>query len=174
MLLPKKILRLWLFDRVCPALRLGLLLASVDYLMDIIMDYFGTSASKTILNDLAIGILGGAAVYFYLKARCQKCDFESVAEHMNLIVNLNRGIRSALGAVAVSAMSDDRSARLKGVDEASEQIDTILCDLGTARRSRSAKLREWNGQTKPSGPAAAQAVTRGSREPTIKSQSSIA
>src|SRR5215469_4580948 len=109
------------------------------------------SASKTILNDLAIGILGGAAVYCYLKARCRKCDFESVREHMNLIVSLNRGIRSALGAVAVSAMSEDRSARLKGIDEATEQIDTILCDLGTARRSESTKLCAGNRQSKPSG-----------------------
>ena len=97
MLLPKKILRSWPIDRVCPVLLFGLLLASVDYLMDIIMDYFGTSASKTIRNDLATGILGGAAVYFYLKARCQKCDFESVREHMNLIGSLNRGIRSGGG-----------------------------------------------------------------------------
>ena len=170
MLLPKKILRSWPIDRVCPVLLFGLLLASVDYLMDIIMDYFGTSASKTIRNDLATGILGGAAVYFYLKARCQKCEFESVREHMNLIVSLNRDIRSVLGAVAVSAMSEDRSARLKGIDQATEQIDTILCDLGTARRSESTKLCAGNRQSKPSGPAAAQVVNRGS----LKGQSSIA
>ena len=97
MLLPKKILRSWPIDRVCPVLLFGLLLASADYLMDIVMDYFGKSASKTILNDLAIGILGGAAVYCYLKARCRKCDFESVREHMNLIGSLNRGIRSGGG-----------------------------------------------------------------------------
>jgi len=153
MLLPKKILRSWPIDRVCPALLFGLVLASADYLMDIIMDYFGTGASKTILNDLAIGILGGAAVYVYLKSRCEKCDFESVREHVSLVLKLNRGIRSALEAVAVSAMSDDSSARLKGIDEATEKIGRVLCDLGTARRSEGAKLCAWNRQTKPSGAA---------------------
>lgn len=59
---------------------------------------------------------------------------------MNLIVNLNRDIRSALEAVALSAMSGDRSTRLKGIDDATDRIDTILCDLCEARRSENAKL----------------------------------
>ena len=133
MLLPKKILRSWPIDRVCPALLFGLLLAS-----------------------------------FCLMACCQKCDFESVREHMNLIVSLNRGIRGALGAVAVSAMSEDRSARLKGIDEATGQIDTMLCDPGTARRSESTKLCALNRQSKPSGPAAAQPQIEDRGSPPLK------
>lgn len=64
MLFPKEILRSWPIDRVCPALVFGLLLASADYLMGIVMDYSGTSGSKTILNDLASGILGGGLFAF--------------------------------------------------------------------------------------------------------------
>jgi hypothetical protein len=112
-----------------PALLFGLLLASADYAMDIVMDYFGTSASKTILNDLAIGILGAAAVFFFLTARCQKCGFEKAKERIRLIGDLNCRIRGALEAVAQSPMSEDRVARLESLDEATNRIDTILCDF---------------------------------------------
>lgn len=138
--LPKNTLPSWAIDRVCPAVLFGLLLATADYTMDIVMDWFGTSASKTALNDVAIGTLGGAAAFFYLKARCQNCDFETLKERLNLIGDLNRGIRGALGALAQSALSEDRSARLKGIDEATDRIDTFLCNLAITSKSTNGPL----------------------------------
>lgn len=108
--------------------------------MDIVMDWFGTSASKTVLNDLVIGILGGTAAFFYLKARCQNCDFATSKERLNLIGDLNRGIRGALGALAQSTLSEDRSARLKGIDEATDRIDTFLCSLTITSKSTNGPL----------------------------------
>jgi hypothetical protein len=138
--LSKSTFRSWPIDRVCPAVLYGLLLATADYLMDIVMDWFGTSASKTVLNGAAIGILGGAAAFFYLKVRCQNCDFATSKERLNLIGDLNRGIRGALGALAQSALSEDRSARLKGIDEATDRIDTFLCSLTITSKSTNGAL----------------------------------
>jgi hypothetical protein len=38
-------------------------------------------------------------------------------------------IREALGVVATSALSEERMARLKGIDEATDRIDDMLTDL---------------------------------------------
>jgi len=138
--LSKNTLPSWAIDRVCPAVLFGLLLATADYAMDMAMDWFGTSASKTVLNDVAIGFLGGAAAFFYLKARCQNCNFETSKERLNLIGDLNRGIRGALGALAQSALSEDRSARLKGIDDATDRIDTFLCSLTITAKSTNGPL----------------------------------
>lgn len=142
-------------DHICPTLFFGILLASADYLTDIVMDYFGTSASKTILNDLAVGVLGSAAVFFYRKARCQKCKFANAKERINLIGDLNRGIRGALGAVIQSALSEDKSTRLRGLDEATARIDTFLCGLETAPESENTKYCALLSPDKPSEPASA-------------------
>jgi hypothetical protein len=158
--LSKNTLRSWPIDRVCPAVLFGLLLATADNLMDIVMDWFGTSASKTVLNGAAIGILGGAAAFFYLKVRCQNCDFATSKERLNLIGVLNRGIRGALGALAQSALSEDRSARLKGIDEATDRIDTFLCSLTITAKSTNGALCLLLKEKKLPGARAVEASSR--------------
>jgi hypothetical protein len=119
--------RVW--DRVRPAVITGVGLCLVNWGMDIAMDRLGTNASKTIVNDVVIGVLGALAVYFFLTASRGKHDFESAKERIILIRDLNRRIREALVAVATSALSEERMARLQGIDEATDRIDDILTDL---------------------------------------------
>jgi hypothetical protein len=76
-----------------------------------------------------MGILGALAVFFFLSASRQKQNFESAKERIILIRELNLRIRDALGVVVTSAMSEERTARLQGIDEATDHIDDILCDL---------------------------------------------
>ena len=93
--------------------------------IDFLIDRLGTTASKTIVSDVVIGILGALAVYFFLSASRGRQDFESAKERIILIRELNRRIREALGAVATSALSEERMARLQGIDEATDRIDDI-------------------------------------------------
>ena len=116
-------------DRVRPAVITGIGLCLVSWAMDFLMDRLGTNASKTIVNDVVIGALGAFAVYFFLSASHGRHDFESAKERIILIRELNRRIREALGAVAASALSEERMARLQGIDEATDRIDDILTDL---------------------------------------------
>ncbi len=137
---PSKNLEPWRrFDRLGPALATGLLLGVANYAMDFILVRLGRSASATILSEIGIGILGGASVYFYLSASRAKYNFENAKERMRLIGDLNERIRRALGVFAASALSDDRAARLRGIDEATEQIDSILTDF----------LKPTNGEHEP-------------------------
>jgi hypothetical protein len=57
-----------LFDLLRPVLITGILLCLINYAMDYVMGWLGTSASKTILNDLIIGILGSVAVFYSILA----------------------------------------------------------------------------------------------------------
>src|SRR5260370_12727691 len=107
--------------------------------MDLVMDRLGTNSSKTIVNDLAIGVLGAVAVYFLLAASRERDDFESAKERIILIRELNRRIREALVSVATSALSEERMARLQGIDEATDRIDDILTDLVSQAKSKNAR-----------------------------------
>ena len=119
--------RVW--DRVRPALITGIGLCLASWAMDFLIDRLGTTASKTMVSDVVIGILGALAVYFFLSASHGRHDFESAKERIILIRELNHRIREALGAVATSALSEERMARLQGIDEATDRIDDILTDL---------------------------------------------
>jgi hypothetical protein len=135
----KKIEGRRVLDRVRPAVITGIVLCLANYGMDFVMDRLGTNSSKTIVDDLAIGVLGALAVYFFLSASRERDDFESAKERIILIRELNRRIREALVSVATSALSEERLARLQGIDEATDRIDDILTDLVSHAKSKNAR-----------------------------------
>jgi hypothetical protein len=81
-------------DRVRPAVIAGVGLCLANYGIDFLMDRLATTASKTIVSDVAIGILGALAVDFLLSSRRERQDFESAKERIILIRELNRRIRA--------------------------------------------------------------------------------
>jgi hypothetical protein len=120
----------WLaFDRLTPALVTGLVLFAASYGSDVILERWGVPVTATILNNVAIGILGALALMFYLSASYEHHNFERAKERMALVSEVNRQVREALAAVAQSAMLEDRSERLLRLDEATERIDSMLTDL---------------------------------------------
>jgi hypothetical protein len=135
----KKIEGQRVLDRVRPAVITGFVLGLANYGMDFVIDRLGTNSSKTIVNDLAIGVLGALAVHFVLSASRERDDFESAKERIILIRELNRRIREALVSVATSALSEERMARLQGIDEATDRIDDILTDLVSQAKSNNAR-----------------------------------
>jgi len=120
-----------LFDRLIPAAITCVLLCVANYAMDIFFDWYGMPVSKTIVNDVIIGILGAIAVFYYLSASRENHNFQSAKERIVLIGQLNARIRQSLGVVTSSAMSVDRGERLRGIDEAINSIDDILCGFQT-------------------------------------------
>jgi hypothetical protein len=140
----KQIAHARILDCLRPALIIGLALCLANYSMDILMDRMGINGAKTILNDLAIGILGAVGVFFYLSASRAKSEYASAKERISLIRELNRRIRRAVGLFATSAISDDPCARLQGIDEATERIDRILADFTVERKKDSLQQPAWS------------------------------
>lgn len=143
MTLTKKFARLRLLNRLGPAVVAGLILCFATYGLDFLMDRMGTNASKTILNDVGIGLLGCLVVYFYLSAVREKQNFESARERILLIGEINLRIREALVVVASSAMSEDRWARIRGIDEATARIDVILSDFKAELEADGVPHSKW-------------------------------
>jgi hypothetical protein len=137
-----KLLHTWGVARIRYALLTGLVLCSANYAIDLLLDRLGTIGSKTILNDVAIGILSALAVFFFLSASQEKQKFDSTKQRMALIAELNSRIREAFGVVAASALSDDRLARLRGIDEATDHIDSILSEFLVSREHRVRRSEE--------------------------------
>ena len=142
MIFTKKLLRTWRVARVRYALLTGLLLCSANYAIDLLLDRLGTTGSKTILNDVAIGILAALAVFFFLSASQERQKFDSAKQRMVLIAELNWRVREAFGVVAASALSDDRWARLRGIDEATDRIDIILSEFVVSHEYRVRRSEE--------------------------------
>jgi hypothetical protein len=116
-------------ERWLPAAITCAILCAANYGLDVAFDWYGLPTSKTILNDLIIGILGAVAVYYYLSASQENHNFKSAKERIILIGEMNTRIRESLGMVTSSALSEDRMERLQGIDEAIDRIDEILCDF---------------------------------------------
>jgi hypothetical protein len=149
MTVTKKFVRSWRVARVEAALLAGHLLCSANYTIDYLLDRLGTTGSKTILNDVVIGILGALTVFFFLSASHEKQRFDSAKQRMVLIADLNWRVREAFGVVAASALSDDRFARLRGIDEATDSIDTILSEFIVFREQHTRESEEQKERVRP-------------------------
>ncbi len=120
----------WLaFRRLEPALLTGLVLFITSYTGDVILEWAGGSVTSTILNNLAIGILGGLSLLFYLSASYEHHNYERAKDRMALISDVNREVREVLMEISESAMLEDRGERLARLDEATERIDSMLTKL---------------------------------------------
>jgi hypothetical protein len=107
----------------------GLVLFITSYTGDVILEWRGISSTSTFLNNLAIGILGGLTLLFYLSASYEYHNYKRAKEQMALIGEVNRQVREALLDITELTMVEDRSERLMLLDEATERIDTVLSQL---------------------------------------------
>src|ERR1700743_3250748 len=117
------------FRRLEAPLLTGLVLFISSSLGDVILEWRGVSVTSTILNNLAIGILGGLTLLFYLSASYEYHNYKRAKEQMALIREVNRQVHDALVDITDLAMVEDRAERLTRLDEATERIDSMLTQL---------------------------------------------
>jgi hypothetical protein len=126
----KNLLPLWLTpDRIKPALVTGITLFFVSFGMDMVLSWFGVPAAATILNDVAIGLLGSLLLLFFLYSLNLEQNYRRGKERMTLVAELNHHVRNALVAIQYSASLDDKDERTRRVGEAVERIDRVLMEL---------------------------------------------
>jgi hypothetical protein len=84
--------------------------------------------------------LAALTLLVYLSASYEHHHFERAKERMELVNEVNRQVREALTVIAQSAMLEDRSERLRRLDEVTDQIDSMLTTLvpssGSGRHAR--------------------------------------
>lgn len=137
----------WLaFRRLEAPLLTGLVLFIASYTGDVILEWRGASTASTILDNLAIAILGGLTLLFYLSASYEYHNYKRAKEQMTLVSEVNRQVREALLDITQSAMVEDRAERLMRLDEATERIDHVLTRLVP---TAAANTHEQVTQTRP-------------------------
>jgi hypothetical protein len=104
-------------------------LFTANCVFDQILYWRGINGAQTLLNDLAIAALGGAALWFFLTLQAEQQQISHARERMAVTVELNHHIRQAMSVVASSVVVRDEEGRLRLVDEAVEQIDQALMNL---------------------------------------------
>jgi hypothetical protein len=128
------------FDRIQPALIAGLVIFAVSDVLDLILFWMDLPAAATILNSVAIAILGALILLFYLSASYESQNYARAKERMILVAELNHHIRRALIVIEDSALLEDRAERLRNTEEAVARIDSVLTDLlptiGSAEKPR--------------------------------------
>jgi hypothetical protein len=138
------------FRRLEAPLLTGLVLFVTSYTGDVILEWRGVSVTSTILNNLAIGILGGLTLLFYLSASYEYHNYKRAKEQMALITEVNRQVREALIDISESAMLEDRGERLMRLDEATERIDNVLTQLvPTAAAANAQDKKNKTPDTRP-------------------------
>jgi len=108
---------------------MGLTLFFISYVFDLILAWFGVPAAATILNNVAIAILGAFLLIFYLSTLYFEQNYLRAKERTTLITELNHHVRNALTVIHHSAELDDREERLRRISESVERIDRVLTDL---------------------------------------------
>lgn len=93
------------------------------------LSWRGINEGATLIDDLAIAVLGAAALGFFLTLQRERQEIAHARERMAVTVELNRNIRRAMSVVATSVVLPNEDDRLRLVDQAVEQIDHVLMDL---------------------------------------------
>ncbi len=127
-------------DRVTPALLVGGALFVFSFGTHFLLLKLHVPAAATILDDLAIAVLGALLFFFYVSAISLNQEYKRAKERIILIAELNHHIRDALIVIQCSGGIADENDRAHCVQEAVQRIDWVLTDLvptiGSAKQPR--------------------------------------
>lgn len=128
------------YDRVSPALTVGGALFLLSFGIHFLLLKLRVPAAATVLDDLAIAVLGGLLFFFYISAISLNQEYRRAKERIILITELNHHIRDALTVIQCSGDIADEKDRAHCVEEAVQRIDWVLTDLvptiGSAKNPR--------------------------------------
>jgi len=114
-------------------------LFGASFISDVYLEMKGMPLRATIINNVAIGLLAGAALFAYEIKVSHDQEFKRAKERIALIAELNNHVRQSLTLIGLSAGLEQRDERLRRIDEAMARIDTDLTELlphAAAGRSR--------------------------------------
>lgn len=97
------------------------------YVNRLILRYGIDPSTESLLDDIAIGSLGGCIVFFVSALKDERAS--RIQERLTLIAELNHHVRNALTTIVLYAEYPDLKKRLQNTTEAVERIEWVLRDL---------------------------------------------
>lgn len=126
----KNKLPIWIVpEHVKFAAVVGLVLYIFHYGLDLLLARWRIPEAATVWDDLAIGILGGIVSLFYMSSVRANEIFLRGKERMRLTEELNHHVRKSLTSIRHAAAVEQKSDRVRRIDEAIEHIDRVLTEL---------------------------------------------
>jgi hypothetical protein len=117
------------WDRILPIGVVSMALFVASFISDVYLEMKGMPLRATIINNVLIGLLAGAALLAYEIKVSHDQEFKRAKERIALIAELNSNVRQSLTLIGLSAGVEQRDERLRRIDEAMARIDTDLTDL---------------------------------------------
>jgi hypothetical protein len=144
------------WDRIVAIGVVAMGLFAASFFSDVYLEKMGVPLTATIINNIAIGLLGGAALLAYEIKMSRDQEFKRAKERILMIAELNNNVRQSLTLIGISAGLEQRDERLRRIDEAMAQIDIVLTDLlphaagnGDSPRSRKKKQNDSSATPVP-------------------------
>jgi len=118
----------------------ALIIGFASYYINRLILWYGINPStESLLDDLAIGALGGGIVFF---AGALKGERDSrIRERLTLIAELNHHVRNALTTIVLYSEYPDLKKRLQTTTEAVDRIEWVLRELVPTAAIREGKPR---------------------------------
>jgi hypothetical protein len=116
-------------ERVVPISIAVVLLFFGSVVVDQLLAWKGVEAAETFLNDVAIAGLGGTTVWALLSVQAKRQEMIRARERMRMTIALNFQVRNVFSVLANSALLNDETERLRGIDDAMQDLDRVLGDL---------------------------------------------
>lgn len=110
----------------------GCVVLSGSWVVDSVLTALKFHRVETILTDVLVAGLAGACVFLCISVMRANDRFERYKERIALVAEVDQNVRQALSQIAESALTDDRSERLRRIDDAVEQFDDVVLKLNTA------------------------------------------
>jgi hypothetical protein len=109
------------------------------YINRLILRYGIDPSTESLLDDVAIGCLGGGIVFF---AGALKWERDArIRERLTLIAELNHHVRNALTTIVLYAEHPDMKQRLQSTTEAVDRIAWVLRELVPTAAAHEGKPR---------------------------------
>ncbi len=117
-------------ERVVPVTIAVVLLFFGSVVADEMLSWRGVEAAQSFLNDLVIAGLGGLTVWTLLRVQARRQEMLRARERMQMTIAVNLQVRDAFSVMANSALLKNEAERLLGIDEAMQQLDRVLGEIG--------------------------------------------
>ena len=117
-------------ERVVPVTIAVVLLFFGSAVADDTLAWRGMDAAEAFLNNVAIAGLGGLTVWILLRVQTKRQEMLRARERMQMTIAVNLQVRDAFSVMANSALLKNEADRLRGMDEAMQQLDRVLGEMG--------------------------------------------
>jgi hypothetical protein len=128
-------------ERIKPVAAAAAVFFFANVLLGQILFRINVQATETFLDDFAMASLGGLVVWLFLDWQARRQELAQARERGLLTARLNNQMRRAVSIMASAILFREQDDRLRVVDEAIQEIDSVLADLAETIVASSARQR---------------------------------